>query len=743
MTYSIHTNINNTIQCLNSLGLSALPVIPQQPHIANADGKLIFTGKNPSYFDASGKPHLVQHKQYVDRQPTEDELILWFSNPLTTGIGALGTESIVFIDIDLKNFTSETECDRVVDEWLARHTNLQSGWREKTRSGGYHFVVRLSDSPSFTNFKFTHYKKHCGEVIGKGRFAVLSPTPNYELHTSHNVTDIPSLASIDIISTKAEPKKDTSKKHSTTNSNVTLQTIKREGEVVSIYDVMCQSVKEQLTSSVIPLDRSEALTKVIKELYGWQNYLFTEGKSLKEPIDTIIDNYANFIDIESDKLRRIYSSIDLSRCQPSKTFYTKGKFQPQYLTAEKNVLAYLSTIAQPPRYNTITLSVEFGGQQTTSASLIELKERLYSDVEVANIRKVSLSNKDFENIVTDWAINHNAYSPIADYLNSLTPTASNVLDDLADRMGISEIEKGWLTKWLLQCVERPLNSGCDAPYMLVLHGDQGCGKTFTLNTIAKQWFIVLNPKNAIGKDGLMLFHCGWLICNDELATLSKYDIESLKSEITTTVDSIRLPYAHDIQQMRRSSVLCGTTNNAEFLKDSTGNRRFLVIHFRNTFTAEDREWLKANVDLLWRYVMYLRQSGLDYHLTDTEATALSETQKNYRVLTETDELVISAIKWWLATPQTKTVPISVGDIATLARNCGGKLTTQRVSRTLKGLGFVTDRVGRGADKRTIVSNPNIANEFVDVPINSNFSTIGITITQPIANTDRGEIDGLF
>lgn len=87
--------------------------------------------------------------------------------------------------------------------------------------------------------------------------------------------------------------------------------------------------------------------------------------------------------------------------------------------------------------------------------------------------------------------------------------------------------------------------------MLVLHGSQGCGKTFTLNTIAKQWFIILNPKNAVGKDGLMLFHRGWIICNDELSTLSKYDIESLKSEITTTVDAIRLPYKADVQQMKR------------------------------------------------------------------------------------------------------------------------------------------------------------------------------------------------
>lgn len=121
--------------------------------------------------------------------------------------------------------------------------------------------------------------------------------------------------------------------------------------------------------------------------------------------------------------------------------------------------------------------------------------------------------------------------------------------------------------------------------------------------------------------------------------------------------------------------------------------------------------------------------GVDYHLTDVEASALTETQKNYRVLTETDELVISAIKWWLSSPHTKMFPIAVTDLTTLTKQCGGKLTTQRISKTLKGLGFETDRIGRGTDKRTIVLNPHITNEFVDVPIGNNFSTVGITLNK--------------
>lgn len=113
------------------------------------------------------------------------------------------------------------------------------------------------------------------------------------------------------------------------------------------------------------------------------------------------------------------------------------------------------------------------------------------------------------------------------------------------------------------------------------------------------------------------------------------------------------------------------------------------------------------------------------------------------MLTETDELVISAIKWWLSNTPTKMLPIAVTDLTTLTKQCGGKQTTQRVSKTLKGLGFETDRIGRGTNKRTIVLNPHIVNEFVDVPISSNFSAFGITLNQDSVGTKSTNGDFAF
>ena len=62
----------------------------------------LFTGKNPSYLDSNGKPHLVNHRQYQNRLPSKKELKAWFANR-SNGIGTLGGwHNTVWLDFDVK-----------------------------------------------------------------------------------------------------------------------------------------------------------------------------------------------------------------------------------------------------------------------------------------------------------------------------------------------------------------------------------------------------------------------------------------------------------------------------------------------------------------------------------------------------------------------------------------------------------------------------------------------------------------
>ena len=62
-----------------------------------------------------------------------------------------------------------------------------------------------------------------------------------------------------------------------------------------------------------------------------------------------------------------------------------------------------------------------------------------------------------------------------------------------------------------------------------------------------------------------------------LATKKQRDVEGIKAFLTSTVDTIRPKYARETEQRPRACVFCGTTNDAAFLTDTTGNRRFLPV----------------------------------------------------------------------------------------------------------------------------------------------------------------------
>jgi hypothetical protein len=177
------------------------------------DGKLrpkpLFTGKNPSYLDAQGIPHLVYHHRYQKTLPSERDLRQWFANP-NNGVGSLGGhQRVAWIDVDAKCFESPQACDATVTQWLDRHPKLQQTFTERTHSGGWRFAVKLQTPPTFTNFALgTRWCTHVGEVLGTGRFTVLAPTvgpsgnPYVSIRRAEPV-EVGSLAAIGLFSSSA------------------------------------------------------------------------------------------------------------------------------------------------------------------------------------------------------------------------------------------------------------------------------------------------------------------------------------------------------------------------------------------------------------------------------------------------------------------------------------------------------------------------------------------------------------
>ncbi|WP_240076939.1 virulence-associated E family protein, partial [Enterococcus faecalis] len=63
----------------------------------------------------------------------------------------------------------------------------------------------------------------------------------------------------------------------------------------------------------------------------------------------------------------------------------------------------------------------------------------------------------------------------------------------------------------------------------------------------------------------------------ELSATKKADIEATKHFISKQEDIFRVAYGRHKSYFKRRCVFWGTTNDNEFLRDKTGNRRFWPV----------------------------------------------------------------------------------------------------------------------------------------------------------------------
>ena len=82
--------------------------------------------------------------------------------------------------------------------------------------------------------------------------------------------------------------------------------------------------------------------------------------------------------------------------------------------------------------------------------------------------------------------------------------------------------------------------------------------------------------------------------------MNRTDAGTIKSFLSTKEDKYRPAYGRTTEIHKRQSILIGTSNEREFLKDDTGNRRFWPIDVgKNTPTKNVFEELPKVIDQMW------------------------------------------------------------------------------------------------------------------------------------------------
>jgi hypothetical protein len=219
--------------------------------------------------------------------------------------------------------------------------------------------------------------------------------------------------------------------------------------------------------------------------------------------------------------------------------------------------------------------------------------------------KISVLFSDFANVSKEMVYDamikvayDNKIDSGIDYLNSLIwdemPRIEQWLT-LAYHTPEDEYHKKVGANWLKGMVKRIIDPGCKFDYVLVLEGKQGIRKSTSLATLAGNLGHAETTISTEQKDFFLLMQGNAIIEFSEGETLSRTEVKQLKAVITTAVDKFRQPYGRAVVPHPRRCVFAMTTNQTEYLKDETGNRRWLPV----TVTGNaDLKWLAENREQL-------------------------------------------------------------------------------------------------------------------------------------------------
>lgn len=128
-------------------------------------------------------------------------------------------------------------------------------------------------------------------------------------------------------------------------------------------------------------------------------------------------------------------------------------------------------------------------------------------------------------------------------------------------------------------IHRAYNPGCKFDDMPVLIGEkQGEGKTTIVRWLAMEDEYFREITDMSGREGIEKLSGAWICEVGELLAMTRVkESEAVKSYITRQEDTYRAPYDRHPKTQPRRCIFIGTTNNAQFLSDKTGNRRFYPV----------------------------------------------------------------------------------------------------------------------------------------------------------------------
>ena len=309
------------------------------------------------------------------------------------------------------------------------------------------------------------------------------------------------------------------------------------------------------------------------------------------------------------------------------------------------------------------------------------------------------------------------FNPFKSYLDSLPQWQEgdpDYLQQLADtiQVGGDKSEQAlWATclkKWFVAMVAGWLRPDVVNNVILVLIGEQGAYKTtwvnYLLPEVLRQYFYTKTNANRMSKDDLLTLALYGLVCCEELDTMRPSELNQLKAMVTMPTINERAAYAHYHETRDHIASFAATGNNAQFLTDTTGNRRWLPFEVLHIDSPREHPFPYEG---MYAQALYLLRQGFQFWFSREEIQQVNSHNRYFEAPHLEEELV----DLYYRHPRENELGIFVSvarAIQVMGAGLTQKLSSIAVSRAFRNLGF---QAARTTHSRGFIAVPRTSDEI--------------------------------
>jgi hypothetical protein len=231
-----------------------------------------------------------------------------------------------------------------------------------------------------------------------------------------------------------------------------------------------------------------------------------------------------------------------------------------------------------------------------------------SDLVIMMLRQIIINHfgfdpgKDHVNDAASELCLEHRFNPVTDYFDGVLWDGTPRLETwLSKYLGAEDtpLNRAIGRIMLMAAVRRARQPGCKFDHIVVFEGFEGTGKSTALIILAgEENFSDQTILTASDKEqqelvrGVLIFEIA------DLAGMKRSEVEKVKAFVTRTTDRARPAYGRRRVDVPRCCIFAATTNDDEYLKSQTGNRRFWpvrtgVINLDALRRDRDQLWAEA------------------------------------------------------------------------------------------------------------------------------------------------------